>query len=266
MSDKKDISYWTDGNGHMAEMEYFLFLTGKAEKLSSALYLVTGFLSDMEPIKWTLRDRSISLLSDITTAEHASLSDKIELFEIATQTVREIVSLIAIARLGRIISEMNADVLTRGYSSLSDTIGHGANIPTSADAFVSKILADDEKTHSDFPRNIFKGQPHDVLYGNNGRNHSIGHDKNNPGQIIGQNDKKTLHKKEVGTRWVNSATERRNIILRLAREKNEITIKDVSSVISGCSEKTLQRELIALVKDNVLKKEGERRWSRYSLR
>ncbi len=45
-----------------------------------------------------------------------------------------------------------------------------------------------------------------------------------------------------------------------------MTIKDFSTYIKDCSEKTIQRQLLDLVKDGVLKKDGERRWSRYSLK
>jgi hypothetical protein len=43
-------------------------------------------------------------------------------------------------------------------------------------------------------------------------------------------------------------------------------MKDFVKVIPECSEKTIQRELLDLVGKGVLKKEGERRWSTYSLR
>ena len=43
-------------------------------------------------------------------------------------------------------------------------------------------------------------------------------------------------------------------------------IKDIVMSITGCSEKTIQRELSALVAQGVLKKIGEKRWSRYELR
>ncbi|MCR4330406.1 MAG: hypothetical protein NUV49_00790, partial [Patescibacteria group bacterium] len=68
-----------------------------------------------------------------------------------------------------------------------------------------------------------------------------------------------------GDRKDTSKIDRKNVILRLAKEKGNINVKDVITVIPGLSEKTIQRELIALVKSNVLKKEGEKRWSRYSL-
>jgi predicted HTH transcriptional regulator len=58
---------------------------------------------------------------------------------------------------------------------------------------------------------------------------------------------------------------RRERILSIIKDKGEATIKDVSSVITDCSEKTIQRELMSLISEGVLVKEGERRWSIYKL-
>ncbi len=58
---------------------------------------------------------------------------------------------------------------------------------------------------------------------------------------------------------------RRLEILSILQKKDAITIKDVAEVITDCSEKTLQRELLSMVESGVLKKQGERRWSTYSL-
>jgi DNA-binding HxlR family transcriptional regulator len=59
---------------------------------------------------------------------------------------------------------------------------------------------------------------------------------------------------------------RRSNILKIIKDKNEVTIKDISTIIKDCSEKTLQRELSGLVLENVLKKEGNKRWSKYSFK
>ena len=45
----------------------------------------------------------------------------------------------------------------------------------------------------------------------------------------------------------------------------KLTIKDFAKNIKDCSDKTIQRELISMVTSGVLKKEGERRWSKYFL-
>ncbi len=59
--------------------------------------------------------------------------------------------------------------------------------------------------------------------------------------------------------------DRQQVILDTIKEKGELSIKDLTDVIQGCSEKTIQRELISLVSTGILSKTGERRWSKYSL-
>ncbi|NDB61525.1 hypothetical protein EB001_24255, partial [bacterium] len=63
----------------------------------------------------------------------------------------------------------------------------------------------------------------------------------------------------------NKTVSRKDSILAILRTNSNLTIKDFAKVIKDCSEKTIQRELIALVKSGVVKRVGERRWSTYSL-
>ncbi len=59
---------------------------------------------------------------------------------------------------------------------------------------------------------------------------------------------------------------RRDQILALFVRGVDVSIKDIAVRIKGCSEKTIQRELNALLFDNVIERIGEKRWSRYVLR
>lgn len=59
---------------------------------------------------------------------------------------------------------------------------------------------------------------------------------------------------------------RRDQILALFVRGVDVSIKDIAARIKGCSEKTIQRELNALLYDNVIERIGEKRWSRYVLR
>ena len=59
---------------------------------------------------------------------------------------------------------------------------------------------------------------------------------------------------------------RRDRILDIIIEKGEVAIKDISDIITDCSEKTIQRELNDMIKDEKISKTGERRWSRYSIK
>lgn len=69
----------------------------------------------------------------------------------------------------------------------------------------------------------------------------------------------------VPVRDIERTSNRRDSILSVIQNKGQVKIKDVSVVIRGVSEKTIQRELQTLVGEGILKKEGERRWSTYSL-
>lgn len=59
--------------------------------------------------------------------------------------------------------------------------------------------------------------------------------------------------------------ERRRMIKDIIASKRQSTIKDISEKIPNYSEKVIQREIIAMITDGTIIKEGERRWSRYSL-
>lgn len=81
---------------------------------------------------------------------------------------------------------------------------------------------------------------------------SIGHQT----EVKGQTEKKSV-KDTVQT------SSRKADILSLFNTKDRISIKDAVQSVVGVSEKTLQRDLLALVAQGVLIKEGERRWSIY---
>ena len=71
--------------------------------------------------------------------------------------------------------------------------------------------------------------------------------------------------KQDGKKTIAKRNERRDIILSLLKNNEKISVKDVSMRLPHYSEKTLQRELLKMVDESILQKEGERRWSKYSL-
>ena len=59
--------------------------------------------------------------------------------------------------------------------------------------------------------------------------------------------------------------DRRSRILSVLKAQPGASIKDIVENVKDCSEKTVQRELNTLIKDGVVRREGERRWSTYSV-
>ena len=193
----------------------------KSEKLASAIYLITSFFNDQEPLKWKLRTLSTDLVSE-------RVKDKYSI-------TKETLSLFSLAKNVGLISETNYDILNRELSKFSQEAEKPLD-PT----FFSETVVDERALP----------QPHRIEYI---KDKSI--------------DSKTIQGpvlREFGAVSVKKNS-RQSIIIAILKRKKEIMIKDVSSLVSGCSEKTIQRELSAMVRAGVLKKMGEKRWSRYSL-
>lgn len=60
-------------------------------------------------------------------------------------------------------------------------------------------------------------------------------------------------------------TDRAERIKTVLEAKPQATIKDIAEIITDVSEKTIQRELNSLIEKGQVVREGERRWSRYSV-
>jgi hypothetical protein len=60
-------------------------------------------------------------------------------------------------------------------------------------------------------------------------------------------------------------TDRAERIKTVLEAKPQATIKDIAEIITDVSEKTIQRELNSLIEKGQVLREGERRWSKYSV-
>jgi hypothetical protein len=60
-------------------------------------------------------------------------------------------------------------------------------------------------------------------------------------------------------------TDRAERIKTVLEAKPQATIKDIAQIVTDVSEKTIQRELNSLIDEGQVVREGERRWSKYSV-
>lgn len=63
----------------------------------------------------------------------------------------------------------------------------------------------------------------------------------------------------------STLTDRAERIKTVLEAKPQATIKDIADIITDVSEKTIQRELNSLIEKGQVRREGERRWSKYSV-
>lgn len=229
----------------------FVFVYKKTEKLASAVYMVTGLFSDNEPMKWTLRKKSSDLMSFTLSYKGLSITRYEDFVHNMKTRVLEIVSLLEISNKGGLVSDMNFAILKTEFMHLLDVL--------SSSNFYSKELSQDS-----FSKDFFDVQN----TGNSVQEKQV--DKHAPAflntvsvQKISHTDVKDKNASAVKDEF--KRTNRQNIILGLLKKKKELTIKDIAEVIKDCSEKTIQRELISFMSAGVIKRTGERRWSKYSL-
>lgn len=249
-------------------------ISEKANKLASALYLVTSFFSDQEPLKWKLRELSNHLIS-------AGLSFKSYLFEERDyaglenrQTVWEILSHLAVAKNIGLLSDSNHSLLVQEFSKYLENIGFPSGLEErSGQAVLSEKFFAGTEHGSESPKAVPEENIKDKNFVNRTEIKSapkilpegflprISSETKLGSKKSAGNDKPL---KQFGAVSVKKNS-RQSIIISLLKRKKEIMIKDISPLISGCSEKTIQRELLAMVATGILRKIGEKRWSRYTL-
>lgn len=226
----------------------------KTNKLISALYMVTDIMDKDEPLRSKLRNMGLELISDTHT----------DLFQ-AERKIYEILSLLDIASSISLISEMNHSILRKEFIELENSIKSFKN-PSGRAVSLEDFLKEEEREKPTSPFSVYQSEPI-------GRNY-----RTSLGTRIGVQKGGTLlkalsDKTDVLDFNLVKKQRRQDIISILKDNPGGATITIITSAIKdrkvaslmSSGEKTLQRELISMVKDGVLSKTGEKRWSRYSL-
>ncbi|MDQ3089587.1 MAG: hypothetical protein M3Q24_00330 [bacterium] len=274
----------------------FVFILKKTEKLSSALYLITSFFDKEEPLKWALRSLAGKLLSSSLLLKDPLSSRKEETIIETEGIILEIESTLLVAKNAGLISEMNHKIISKEFtlfaeslSAISENLNQVKVKNINAEYFkvsVAEPKVNEEKRPSTARNNDLNiendsdnntSEPIQLNVLNDLQNKAGELSLSDKSQKIDEsvlarsphnktfnNNKNTQGLKEFGAVAVKKNS-RQSIIITLLRRKKEIMIKDVSPLIHGCSEKTIQRELLSMVDKGILKKQGEKRWSKYSL-
>lgn len=241
----------------------------KTNKLITALYLVTDIIPPGEPLRTKLRALGADILSDIGSA---TLPPR-RIGERVSVHVDGVVSFLDIAGAVNMVSPMNLNILKKEFFELRAAVaelmaGYGT---ISSATNLEEFFREDGKKEGDIKKSA-----------NLMNNKHIGH---GAPTRLGVQKGGTLLKALSDTTSVMSDTVERNDVSRKQRRDEIIaiikvygetyptlggaTITDIrmkaEGVLASCGEKTIQRELVAMVSDGVLKKAGLKRWSRYSL-
>ncbi|MCL5782285.1 MAG: hypothetical protein M1459_02915 [Patescibacteria group bacterium] len=235
--------------GFFSVEDYLIFVFKKIEKITAALYLVSGLLKDEEPIKWELRDKGMNMLSSSFNASSTVPGgDKNYIIQSLFTSALETMSLLNVARISNLISDMNHNILVKEIDQvlglLRDRLSENAN---NAGLVLSEQFFKTPSLYS----SGFKDIPD---------KRRSADDYKETKRARGLSDVDNGHLSNAEKRLT-----RQEMIVSVLKGNANLSIKDFAKVIKDCSEKTIQRELTDLVNRGLIKKEGERRWSRYSL-
>lgn len=221
-----------------------VFIYKKAERLAKALHLIAPAFTDSTTLRNRIDAVAIGLVDAAVLPPGAA----------RTALSRELLTLssvLSIARTGGLLSAMNAELIAREAHTLLQEVAVYEE---------PRLFLDDAPTLSGIAKNALKRE-----------SQSNGHSAL-PRQAM--TPQRTVKPKAAATKGqVKDTTvaapahikDRREAVLSVLQDKGSVSIKDISTLIRGISEKTIQRELASLVDSGAVVRQGERRWSTYSL-
>ena len=206
----------------------------QVEAISKAIYLVTDLFENGEPLKMSLRRVAVDCVEK---------GDKKDSF-------LKLNSLIKLSRDIELITSMNAELL---ISAINNHLYELDKVDNKKELYIDKVLNIEDKKDQ-----IVTIENKEVV------------------ELVAEEkvEKKapsiTINNNTQNIKTINNISmdigSRRKKILEIVRSRGAVTINEFIESIKGISSKTIQRELTSLVLSGTLKKTGERRWSKYSLK
>lgn len=251
----------------------FIFCYKKTTKLLKAIYVLTEDLKEEEEEVLIIRQLAKDIVKDIIAFFTLNKAANLQSLH---QHVLLIASLFeAISSIG-LISGMNANIIVAEYHGILEKVeelsqyGKTSTSPLELDRAMFELSGTpDPLSKASFTSDYSQGHKGQSSTADYKKEMSFKVSKNNVGKMMSLNLKSVKDRNaNVVTSFINSAAKqsgRRDLIIKEIRQKGSVTVKDISTLIKGVSEKTIQRELVSLMERGVLKREGERRWSRYVL-
>ena len=258
----------------------------KTNKLVTALYMVTDIIDKGEPIRNKLRTLGTDILSDTYLVRQNNTGNILSLMN---GKISETMSFLDLASAMNIISEMNCNILRKELSLLNQSITESINKTGSFNKQIDLVeflfetpLLDEEGVGGGDSKITTSAFSHSSSIRR--REDSKGRTSTSIGVQKGSTLLKALKNIKMSDRNVNHGDvfdvlkkQRQDSIINIIKNiSGGATIKDIKDKVQAnpkqndslvfCSEKTLQRELVSMVKNGVLNKVGEKRWSKYFLK
>lgn len=279
------------------------FIHEKVTKLTTALYMVSSYMKADEPIRVSLRNKGVNLVSYSSSLSQDTIHDQLVYLN---KDITEIVTLLEIGGTMSLISQMNAEILLTEYRALLgildreraryETRQFALSTPHEALFYSTTLeLGEDDRrevrllsTVSD--RDVLRDIPTSPIAQRELAPVKVSLKDSEPKKEISipearieirerardiapePKETQVVEVKSYERKVKTSLPEikerrmsRRQQVLSLLSKSEPQSIRDISARIRGCSEKTVQRELNDLLANKEIKRIGEKRWSKYIL-
>lgn len=224
-----------------------VYIYKKSERLAKAIHLVSPAFRNSPELRNRM-DRIAVGLVDAAILPPSSARDAL------SRELLALSSVLAIARTGGLLSSMNAELIAREAHLLLQEVAAYEE---------PRLFLDDVPSLAALAKDLTSER-------GSGPHHRPAHDtaqlRTTPRESIAEtSNARTQAKGQDKGHISDKKDDRKEAIVSVLRTKGSSYIKDISMVIRDVSEKTIQRELQALIEDGRVRKDGERRWTTYAL-
>ncbi len=228
--------------------------------LTIALWRVTDFFPKTEVLRNHLRSKAAEIFEH--AVEHGYSSDSVREANFLIQKIRTLKGYLIISKDLNYVRAVNFTVLEKEYGSVEDALKQ--QLQSMLNPKRSEQCMPQERGASDLA-DIEKMLLEIQLRNKEGRDRK----QILPPQL---DEQKALGEQHIEDRErhekiqsQDDLNERQEIILDRIKKAQRVKISDFFDSFAGISTKTIQRDLQNLVDKHILKKEGEKRWTVYSL-
>jgi hypothetical protein len=211
---------------------HFIGIYSKSRALVAAIFLMSNLIDEKEILRTKIRNLALNLVSmSVELKDIISDHSNNKTIGDLEKCSLELMSLLDVASLSGLLSKMNADILKEEFQNFNIELGkfwekfESEKINVVKEAFtgsapVFPLVSDPNLLKHDNPT---ISHP---LHLNEGKKPSVAEPSNGNG----------YRRKDL----------RKNTILNFIKGHNNASIKDIVPHVVGCSEKTIQREIIEL--------------------
>ena len=222
-------------------------IQSKVFELTLALYRVTDFFPEGEALRRHLRQKANDVLGSV--AEYSASEDQERAVLGMLAHIQTIHSYLGVARAMRFVKPINLTVLEREYRALEDFFTRELD-----NQKTNRYSSSEERKNGAFHEREARKSEHSEVQSMRTSPRAAPR----PAAVAADTPR-------VFTEKSSALNDRQKTILAHIEAQKQARISDFFHFFDGISSKTIQRDLHDLVSRDILKREGEKRWTTYTL-